>query len=59
MQAIVALFKSNGYPYIGIPLQYWSSHITLSFKTKYNHWRTLKNYICDISQIPTYNKYNY
>lgn len=51
MQMITATFNSNSYPYTGIPLQYWSYYVTLSSKTKYSHWRTLKNYICN-KEIP-------
>lgn len=43
------LFDRNNYPYVGIPLRYWSCYITLSSKTKYNHWKTLKNYISNVS----------
>lgn len=49
MQTIRALFGNKSYPYGGIPLQYWSCYVTLSFKTKYDHWKTLKNYICNKS----------
>jgi hypothetical protein len=57
MQIITAIFNSNGYPYMGIPTQHWSSYVTIAFKTKYDHWKTLKNYICGIDTMSNYNRY--
>ena len=55
MQIIVALFDKKSYPYRGIPLRYWQYYVDFSNRTRYHHWKTLKNYIFDINMLPDWN----
>lgn len=43
------LFNKNGYPTIYM-FKHWEYYVNKNNKTKYNHWKTLYNYIFDIKK---------